>query len=121
MNKELRKWSVEKAIEAGYTGEVVLEKAKEMYSFVESEQDSKTYSLTDNHPLTKSQKELVNKMIEMRAEGKDVNGSALGRELDISQTYASNILRKLIKIGYVTKNGNIYWAIRDAEGKALDA
>lgn len=76
-------------------------------------------SLKQAKALTKKQKEVIEAMQKLGSEGKEVNGSSIGALIGISQSYASSILRKLIKIGYVGNEGYSYWLIKDTEGNLI--
>lgn len=120
MNTDLRKWCIEQVIQSGVTGDQVLKKAEEMYAFIsEKDTEIKTINLSDSFPLNDTQRQVVETMIEMRRNQEAINGSAISRKMDISQPYASFILRKLKKEGYVNNKGNTYWALKDADGKPL--
>lgn len=115
---ELRKWSVEQASQAG-AGANMLEVARELYLFVKAE-DIKHSSLSLAQSLTPKQIEVLRAMIELKELGKKVNGSSIAERLEITQSYASTILRKLIELDYVERKGNDFWLANDGMGAVVN-
>ncbi len=113
---ELKQWCVEKVVEAGASGTEVIEQAQVMFDFLQQDKENTSVKLSETKTLTDIQKKIINTMVEFTVEDKPVNGSALARHLDITQSYASAVLRKLITLGYADKEGNKYWAIRYTNG-----
>ena len=115
-DSELRRWCIEKALESGATEENCVEVAQSLFRFIKDGGDSEgapgVASLDNAKALTKKQKEVLEAMLELHRDKEPVNGSSIRRHLGITQSYASSILRKLIKLGYVHRDGNKFWPVR---------
>ncbi len=121
---ELRKWSVEKALEAN-AGKDVVEIAQAIHVFVGHQkvaegEDKKTVTKIWNPtPLTSMQKAVMTAMITRLRNDEKINGVQLAKDLKIEQSGVSLHLRNLIKLKYVGREGNKYWPLLTPSGQPL--
>ena len=114
---ELRRWCVEKAVEAG-AGERTVEVAQEMFEFVRGDKGGVIpIRLEDAQRLTAAQVSVLKAMMQMNKSGEKINGTSIGKHLGVTQSYASALLRKLIDLGYVERDGNKFWVNEERFGE----
>jgi predicted transcriptional regulator len=117
-DKELRRWCIEQASQAG-AGTDVLKVAQELFEFAKNGETSKA-TLSSAISLTPKQVDVLNAMFSLKKNGQKVHGSSVAEYLDITQSYASAILRKLIELGYVERDGNNFWIANDGMGAVTE-
>lgn len=114
MPTDLKKWSIEQAIASGAQGEDVLTRAEELYKFATESEESLRIpkEIKKAKSLTPKQKEVLKILMEFVKDGKPANGSSIAEHMGVSQSYVSSIIRKLIALGYIGKNGYSFWVLK---------
>lgn len=110
---ELRRWCIDKATQAG-AGDKVTQVAQQLFEFAKN--GSEPVALGSTQSLTDKQIDVLNAMVSLKEAGKKVHGSSVAEYLDITQSYASAILRKLIELNYVERDGNNFWVANEGMG-----
>ena len=118
MTTELKKWCIEQAAQAG-AGDKVLQVAQEMYMFLQEGCTDNVQTLKRPHELTKSQKMILRTLIEMYRNGEVANGSSIARKLGYTQSHTSAILRKLVDLEYVHKEGYTFTPMVDEDRQVV--
>jgi len=70
--------------------------------------------------LTPVQKDILRAVIERWKAGKKINGTAIAKDMKMTQSNASNHMRALQKKKYIGRNGNTFWPVYMPNGKPMD-
>lgn len=111
---ELRQYCLDKAVASG-AGENALKVAEDMYNFLKgtSAPQPTTLKTAAGLNLSATQIKALKTMKAMEDQGKIVNGTYLAQQMDISQSNASALIRKLKDLGFVLNEGYKYWLNRE--------